>query len=157
MKHTTILLVLAFAAGLAIVGCGGAAEESGKKVEEPKIEYPTAEAGGVTKIGIEGYFQIILADDTSGELRWLFKDPPNESLLKLVNESFDGPEGEEGGPGNRIWLFQAVSAGETELTIEFLRPWEEDTPPEKSETFKIVIEAAPAADEEQAAEEEPAE
>jgi predicted secreted protein len=154
MTHTTIFFTLALGAAVAIGGCGGASEGSGKKVEEPKIEYPLAEAGATTTVGIDGYFQITQPDDTSGEPRWLFKEPPDEALLKIISEEFDGPEGDEGGPGTRVWLFQTVGAGETEITLEFLKPWEEDVPPEKRATYKIVIEAAPEPEAEESAEDE---
>lgn len=149
MKQTILSVVcLMLAFGLVAVACGGAADTETKTADEPAIEYPQAEEGKTTEVGVDGYFEITLDDDTSGELRWLFVEPPDETLLKIVSETFNGPEGEEGGPGKRVWLFQAIADGETEFTIEFLRPWEEDVEPAKSPTFKIVI--APAPEEEDA-------
>ena len=153
MKRTICFVCLVLALGLWAIGCGGAAEGESKTADEPAIQYPQAEEGATTEVGVEGYFEIRLDDDTAGELRWLFEEPPDEQLLKIVSENFDGPAATEeggGGPGTRIWLFQAIEDGETEITIEFLRPWEEDVPPTKTATYKIVIKPAPE-------EEEPAE
>lgn len=156
MKRIICIVYLPLALGFAATACGGAADEGDTKTaDEPKINYPQAEEGGTTEVGIEGYFEIRLDDDTSGELRWLFKEPPDDKLLKIVKEDFDGPaadpEGGGGGPGTRVWLMQAIADGETELTLEYLRPWEEDAPPASSATFKIVIKPAP--EEEKPAEE----
>jgi inhibitor of cysteine peptidase len=150
MKQATIISMLVLVTAIAAGGCGGAAEESAKQTEEPKISYPQAAADQTTEVGVEGYFEIVLDDDTSGELRWLFKEPPDEKLLKIIEERFDGPpaDGEGGGgPGQRVWLFQAIAEGETELTLEYLRPWEEGVAPAKSMTYKISIKAAPAEEE----------
>ena len=154
MKHSIIIGITAILAACAATACGGAADEGDTKTSgEPKITYPQAEPGATTEVGVDGYFEIRQDDDTSGELRWLFKEPPDDKLLKIVEERFDGPPATEdggGGPGTRVWLFQAIADGETELTLEYLRPWEEDVPPTKTATFKIVIQPAPE-------EEEPAE
>lgn len=148
MKQTISIACIWIAVALAAAACGGAAAEvDDKTADEPKISYPQAEEGQTTEIGVEGYFEIVLDDDTSGELRWLFEEPPDETLLKIISERFDGPPGDEeggGGPGKRVWLFQAIADGETELTLEFLRPWEEDVEPAKSITYKIAIKPAPA-------------
>jgi predicted secreted protein len=160
MKQTIIIACTGILAALIASACGGAADEGDTKTgEEPKISYPEAEAGGTTEVGVDGYFEIRQDDDTSGELRWLFKDPPDDTLLKIIEERFDGPPATEdggGGPGTRVWLFQAVADGETELTLEYLRPWEEDVPPTKSATYKIVIKPAPEEEEPAEEEEKPA-
>jgi len=149
MNQIIHAILLALATGFAAAACGGAAEEGETKTAaEPQISYPQAEQGATTEVGVEGYFQIALDDDTSGELRWLFKEPPDDALLKIIKEDFDGPaadpEGGGGGPGSRTWLFQAIAAGETEITIEYLRPWEDGVPPAKTATYKIVVKEKPA-------------
>ena len=41
-----------------------------------------------------------------------------------------------GAPGEELWTFTAVAEGETEIVLEYVRPWETDEAPEETVTIQ---------------------
>lgn len=41
--------------------------------------------------------------------------------------------------GNEVWKFKGVLQGSVTITFKYARPWDKDTPPAKTVTFKITI------------------
>ncbi|MBN1124127.1 MAG: protease inhibitor I42 family protein [Sedimentisphaerales bacterium] len=44
-----------------------------------------------------------------------------------------------GAGGTEIWTFRADETGQADMTVEYARPWETDTPATLTRTFHIVI------------------
>ena len=44
-----------------------------------------------------------------------------------------------GGGGEEIWTFLAVNRGDTEITMEYVRPWEKTHHPVKTATIKVSV------------------
>lgn len=66
-------------------------------------------------------------------------------VLDQVDHWFEEPEiaPDEvvvGAPGNEIWVFEAVQSGETVVSMEYRRPWEEDEEPARTFTLTVVVE-----------------
>lgn len=107
--------------------------------------------GGETHITVNtpGEFLIKIESNLTTGYSWSLQKTMDETLVKFKgikepNEEEEG-EGEEGNtepplmgaPNYEIFIFEALHPGKTEVFLKYHRPWEKDTPPEK--THKIVI------------------
>jgi inhibitor of cysteine peptidase len=54
-------------------------------------------------------------------------------------ESDPHPEGMVGVGGNEVWSFKAIAAGETEISLVYVRPWEKDEPPAMTFNLKVIV------------------
>ena len=54
-------------------------------------------------------------------------------------ESDPHPEGMVGVGGYEVWSFKAIAAGETEISLVYVRPWEKDEPPAMTFKLKVVV------------------
>lgn len=105
--------------------------------------------GGETHITVNtpGEFLIKIESNLTTGYSWSLQKPTDETLVKFkgLKEPDEEEEGEEGktepplmgAPSYEIFMFEALRQGKTEVLLKYHRPWEKDTPPEK--THKIVI------------------
>jgi predicted secreted protein len=71
---------------------------------------------------------------------WEFAAEPDKTLLEFRGERIEEPE--NGMPGGRVtvfWTFQPLAAGETEIALKYVRPWEKEAPAAKKHVFKVQI------------------
>ena len=113
--HLTLVLGLSLLLVGVVLGCGPG---------QPK-EY--TDAGQEIEIGVGNRFIIALESNPTTGYQW--EANFNESFLELVLDEFETGETEEGmvGVGGEQKLtFEGLKTGETELTLTYKRPWEED-------------------------------
>ncbi len=121
--------------------------EDGKIMEDEK-EVPEAE------VELGAQFALVVPSNPTTGYVWRLAEPLDGSLLILVSmgseklkEEGEKKEGEEEMVGvgyDEIWTFRAIGshgdeATETEITLEKVRPWEEDTAPVDSVTLTVKI------------------
>ncbi|MFC1949814.1 DUF4382 domain-containing protein [Chloroflexota bacterium] len=65
----------------------------------------------------------------------------NQSIISQVRHRFVSPEDEElvGSPGQEIWTFQALEAGNTTISMEYSQPWEGGTKAEWTFELTVVV------------------
>jgi predicted secreted protein len=63
--------------------------------------------------------------------------PPGIALLGAFQE----PHGKmmPGGPGNEVLVFRGTSPGKITLTLGYLRPWEKNVKPVKTQIFTVTV------------------
>ncbi len=120
--------------------------KKGSMDKEPK-KYEDPEETIEVEAGYE--FAIVLESNPTTGYTWQLAEPLDEKVVELVKTGFEkkgakeeGAEGEGevvGAPGEEVWTFQAVSEGETEIKLEYVRSWETDKAPEETKTFKVVV------------------
>lgn len=73
------------------------------------------------------------SNPTTG-FRWQLVDAAPPLLRSLGPEVYSNPEdvGLVGSAGQSTWRFQAVTAGEGRLRLQYRRPWENDVAPAKT-------------------------
>ena len=59
---------------------------------------------------------------------------------KMVYQQAKSSEGMVGAGGTEIWKFMAVKKGKTSLCFSYLRPWERNIAPVKTNTWNIIVE-----------------
>jgi len=71
---------------------------------------------------------------------WEFAAEPDKQLLQFLGEELEQSEsGRIGGSVFAVWTFCALAAGEAEIHMKYVRPWEKEKPPEKEHVFKVKV------------------
>ena len=77
------------------------------------------------------------SNDTTG-YEWRLAEDVDEDVLRLANSEYIAPETTlVGAGGQEVWTFEAVGAGETTISLEYVRPWEEGVP--AVDTFQLTV------------------
>lgn len=137
--HSTILrpILGLFVACAAVVapGLARAGDEAAKPIE--------------TTVGAE--FAIELKSNPTTGYQWQVQKL-DEAMVKAIGSSYHSdPQPKKNGEpmvgvgGKEIWKFKALKAGETTIEMKYVRPWEKDTPPVQTATFRVVIKQAAGA------------
>ena len=105
---------------------------------EPSVEYSEPAIPFEVDIGQE--FTISLESNASTGYQWRLADTLDGGILMLVSSEYEAPETDlPGAPGRELWTFKAIGKGETNIPLEYIRPWEEDVPPVDSKTFIVIV------------------
>jgi inhibitor of cysteine peptidase len=149
-------------------GAAAAAEESGEDVaesaeemefivdvvpkgsssKEPK-QYKEEDAEKGVEAGLGTEFAIALESNPTTGYTWRLASY-DQDVLYLVSQEYEQAkkegegEGKEegqlvGAGGTELITFRAIKEGETEVELEYLRPWETGVPAEKTVTFKVEV------------------
>ncbi len=85
-------------------------------------------------------FSVSLESNPTTGYHWELSNSLDENVVKLVGNAYQGPETKLlGAGGKEIWTFKAVGKGEATIKMKYARPWEEDTPPDKTADFAITV------------------
>jgi len=145
MKHSkSAVIMIAFvlaALVLASSGCGGA-----KEYMDPAVPIEVEEGGE---------FTIVLESNPTTGYQWKLAEPLDEEILTLIKTEYEEPDEERlGAPGEEKWTFKAEKPGDTEITLAYVRPWEEEPEVMDAEEEPGEEEAEGAEEEGEAEEEE---
>lgn len=112
------------------------AEQKDETKEETATEAKDYKEESI-KTTVHDFFTIALESNPTTGYRW--EVDFDSQYLQLMGEEYKTHIQEQvvGAGGKEIFTFQALRAGETEITFSYLRPWEEEVI--KKEVFKITI------------------
>lgn len=100
-------------------------------------------AGGVEQIRVLAgkQFSITLnANHTTG-YSWRLARPLDPALLRQISDEYHAATSDAvGAPGEEVWTFESVAAGNLEVDFEYVRPFEKDAKPVKRARYSVVIE-----------------
>jgi len=83
-------------------------------------------------------FVITLASNPSTGYSWRLAERL-PSMLKLQSKRYIPPKVQIiGGGGTEEWTFKSVRSGRVTIILEYVRPWEKNSPPAKQRIFSIV-------------------
>ena len=88
-----------------------------------------------------GVFEIVLKSNITTGYGWQFAEPLDESLLKMVEHRYvadTNPRGLVGVGGVEVWLFMGLKPGKTNVSLEYVRPWD-STSVAKTASFPVEI------------------
>jgi predicted secreted protein len=104
-----------------------------------KVQMPSFTAGQAVSVKLNQPFQIRLKVTSGTGYSWQPQAPlpPGIGLLGV----FQQPRGKmmPGGPGMENLVFRAVDPGKYTLTLGYLRPWERNVKPAKTQTFTVTV------------------
>ena len=128
MKKFLILVTVVVATACLVAGCVG------------EVKTYT-DSGQTISIGINQEFVIALGSNPTTGYSW--QESYDETMLELVGgestykESKEAKQGVVGAGGIEYFRFKALKAGETEITLVYKRPWEEEIVEQKIFTVNI--------------------
>jgi len=125
VKPATVLFTLAVIAFVGVVTI--ALTHIGGAGSTPTVLGP-AEAGSVAELETGGELSITLPANPSTGYGWVVTSI-NPTLLTQIGEPEFSAESDLVGAGGTITLrFEGVSAGQSDLQLDYLRPWEDLEP-----------------------------
>src|SRR5271155_805232 len=99
-------------------------------------------AGGMEQIRVLAgkQFSITLnANHTTG-YAWRLTKPLDPAMLRQISDDYHAATFDAvGAPGEEVWTFESIAAGNIELDFEYVRPLEKDAKPVKTAKYSIVI------------------
>jgi inhibitor of cysteine peptidase len=142
-------LVLSAAGGVALILASLAVVPPGRvlaQVSEPTCPAQSDQTTTIT-VSSGAMFAIGLPSNPTTGFLWRMDSPPDSTVAQLQGAVYVAPTpSASGGPpiagagGRECWIFSAVAAGQTTITLDYLRPFDPpSTPPGKSETFTVVV------------------
>jgi len=80
---------------------------------------------------------IVLEENPSTGYMWSVK-ASEEGIIEIVKDRYLEGQSAPGAPGQHMWRIKAIEKGETTLTFNYERSWEENSSIE-TKTFTIVV------------------
>lgn len=108
---------------------------------ETKEPIPYSDPGDTIKVTIGERFKIVLESNPTTGYSWQFRQPVDSTLLKLVETQYTAkpnPDKLMGRGGHDHWFFEALAAGTTLISLQYLRPWD-STSVEQKLDFTVEI------------------
>jgi predicted secreted protein len=88
-------------------------------------------------------FTVRLGANRTTGYQWRPANPIDERFVKLVRSEYTPFDANQvGGGGEETWTFLGTGRGDTEITMEYVRPWEKNQPAVKTATIKVSVRAA---------------
>ena len=85
-------------------------------------------------------FVIVLESNRTTGYSWELKMPLNEKVAKFVNSEYvSRGVGFPGIGGEQRWTFRGAGAGTASITLEYMRPWEINVAPAKTQTYAVSV------------------
>ncbi len=85
-------------------------------------------------------FAIVVASNRTTGFSWQIAQPINEKIVKLVGTEYVPSESDlDGAGGKEVWTFTAVTAGQTTISLKYVRPWEKGKTPQREATYTVIV------------------
>ena len=134
MKSKLILMWAMVAISLTLFGCSPAIDVSCD--DFMNLQHISQE----TEVAVDDSFTVTLGSNpASTGFQWSESAQiSDQTVLQQTNHEFVPPEGDvPGAAGEEVWTFQALKEGESTISMEYSRPWEEDE--EATWTFNLTV------------------
>lgn len=129
-KNLTIAICLTIALTIVLAAVSFAAAPQEEKAPSRVIKLKAGEE-----------FTVVLGSNKTTGFEWQLAMPLDEKVVRLVSSEYTPVESKLiGSGGKEVWTFKTVGAGKADILFKYVRPWEKDTPPAKTESFSIVVE-----------------
>lgn len=127
-KYLVLLLLLA---ALSLTACGG------KDTEPSVIEI--SDAGKTIEVVAGNEFKIIINSNPSTGYHWELVGDLDESIIQFVSKEYRADEPVMPGSGGvDVWIFRAVSAGETAIMLGYYPPGAGE-PAAQEAAFTVIV------------------
>lgn len=127
--------------GATVAGITAAAAPQAAAIPTNSTGFDVAEGVEQIRVLAGKQFSITLnANHTTG-YGWRLAKPLDPATLRQISDDYHAATSDAvGAPGEEVWTFEAVAAGNVELDFEYVRPFEKEARPMKTAKYSIVIE-----------------
>lgn len=102
--------------------------------------YTETDSGKTIEASVGRQFTITLrGNETTGYVWQMTKDINSKIVIKISDKYTADNTGLVGSGGDHVWTYKTVAAGETTITLNYLRPWEKPFSPTKTLKYKIKV------------------
>ena len=106
-----------------------------------------AQAGGSKPVAatVGKEFKITLQCNPTTGYQWVLAKAPDEKLAKLLRSDYKRLDSRLiGAGGDMVWTFRALTEGQTQVELNYVRPWEKGVKPAQTTNFVVLIKASKA-------------
>ncbi|OPY75159.1 MAG: Chagasin family peptidase inhibitor I42 [Syntrophorhabdus sp. PtaU1.Bin050] len=128
------VVVIVMAAG---VGCVAG---NNSQVPVPYEVYQDTDPTRPLAVSEGAKFVIVIASNRTTGFSWQIAQPINQKVVKLVGTEYVPSRSDlDGAGGKEVWTFTAVAAGQTTISLKYIRPWEKGKPPAQEATYTVIV------------------
>jgi len=124
----------------ALVACGDDDSGGGSTPPTPReLQLSDADSGATVRADAGSTIIVALTSNRSTGYAWQVRDPLPQQLTQSGDVRYVPPGSTEpvaGAPGTEVFTFRAASAGTAELTLDYVRSFEDGEP---ASTFAVTI------------------
>jgi len=85
-------------------------------------------------------FSIVLESNKTTGYSWQLGSNSDSNIVHFINTNYNAPSTDMPGQGGKeVWTFKTESPGTVTIVLQYLRPWEKDTPPVLIKRYNIVV------------------
>lgn len=129
MKKIFVFLIIMFL----FTSCGGKSESQEKNLD-------VSDPAKILEATAGSEFKIVIDSNPSTGYHWELGDDLDETILKFVSKGFNnGGLSAPGSGGRDVWIFKALTAGATHITLEYYSPSNELAEPQQKVTFTVTV------------------
>jgi inhibitor of cysteine peptidase len=135
--------VLWIALGLIIIAgiVGGTVAASGG--ESKNVTADASYSGKKIEISAGDYLIVTLDSNPTTGFAWALKGIGNESVLTEAGHEFKAAPASDppllGAGGKEIWTFKALNKGSSTISMEYIRPWEQNVEPQGTFALTVIV------------------
>jgi predicted secreted protein len=116
--------VIALTLALLAAACG----------DDDVVKIDTESAGTTVELGVDETLEIRLRASPTTGYEWVVLDP---GVVEMISQSHRPDSDLDGSPGYTTLTFSPTGTGLADLTLGYMRPWEDDVEP--IETFTVTV------------------
>ena len=141
MKAKLILICITVTILLSLFACSPAPKQVYLEVPCDDF-YEYQQISKEVEVAVDGSLTVTLCSNPTTGFQWSESAQiSDQTVLQQTGHQFVSPESEPppppGTPGQEIWTFKALKEGESTISMEYSRPWEEGE--EATWTFNLTV------------------
>jgi inhibitor of cysteine peptidase len=119
---------------LALTACGG------KSTEAPVPQLQISDPGKNIEVVAGNEFKIIIESNPTTGYHWELIGELDAGIVQFVSKDYRADEPVLiGSGGSDVWIFKAVAAGETTITLGYYPPSNDPVDPNQTVTFTVTV------------------
>jgi inhibitor of cysteine peptidase len=103
----------------------------------PTMQFDESANGHQIEKKVKDELEISLLEARTAGYRWVMKTA-GEPVCQMLEDKVQ-PSPAVGGTGRHVWQFRAIAAGDGEIELEYLRPWEKSAEPARTFLLKVRV------------------
>lgn len=102
--------------------------------------YTEADSGKTIEASVGKQFTISLKGNATTGYVWQMAKGTDSKIVKKISDKYTAYNtGRVGSGGDHVWTYKAVAAGETTITLNYLRTWDKPVAPANTLKYKIKV------------------